>query len=166
MALARDHRLGSILGLCVSLALTLAVGLAGALATAHSVDTWYATLSKPPFNPPNWIFGPVWTTLYVLMSVAAWRIWLRADGSRRRNALALYALQLGLNCGWSLVFFGQRAPLPALVELAVLLAAVIATTVAFWRIQRSAALLLAPYLAWSSFAFVLNFEIWRLNGAG
>lgn len=166
MAMAQKHRLGSLLSLCLSIALTLAVGAIGGLATAHSVDTWYAGLNKPSFNPPNWLFGPVWTTLYVLMGVAAWRIYLTPGGRARQAALWLYIVQLALNLGWSLIFFGLRAPLAALVELAVLLAVIVATGIAFWRVQRIAALLLLPYLVWSSFAFALNFEIWRLNPLG
>jgi len=163
MAIDRTQRLHSLLSLCLSIALTLAVGAIGAVTTAQSVGAWYATLHKPSFNPPNWLFGPVWTTLYVLMAVAAWRIYVTPDGRARRTALRLYVLQLGLNLAWSWIFFGLRAPLPALVELVMLLAAIVATTIAFARVQPSAALLLLPYLFWSGFALLLNFEIWRLN---
>lgn len=153
-----------IVSLFLNIALTLAVGAIGALATAHSEDTWYARLAKPPFNPPNWVFGPVWTTLYVLMAVAAWLISGRAKGPARRAALAMYLLQLALNLGWSLIFFGLRSPFPALIELGVLLAAILATAALFWRLDRLAGVLLLPYALWSSFAFALNLEIWRLNG--
>ncbi len=163
---AAPRRLGGLLSLCLSVALTLAVGAIGGLATAHSVNTWYSTLSKPSFSPPNWLFGPVWTTLYILMGIAAWRIYLAPEGRARRAALWLYTVQLALNLAWSMIFFGLRAPLPALVELGMLLVAIVATGIVFWRLQRLAALLLMPYLVWSSFAWVLNFEIWRLNNAG
>ncbi|MCI3135641.1 TspO/MBR family protein [Phenylobacterium aquaticum] len=148
----------------ISIVLALAVGAIGGLATASSVTSWYVTLTKPVFNPPNAVFGPVWTTLYILMAVAAWRVWEVAPaGPVRRRAITLYAAQLGLNLAWSLIFFGLRRPDLALAEIAVLLAAVIATAIAFWRIDRPAGLMLVPYAAWVSFASVLNFAIWRLN---
>lgn len=148
----------------VSVAIALAVGAVGGLATASSVTTWYPGLDKPPFNPPNAVFGPVWTGLYVLMALAAWRIWRAgpADG-RRRRALTLYGVQLALNLAWSLIFFGLRQPGLALAEVVVLLAAILATIAAFWPIDRPAALMLVPYAAWVTFATALNFEIWRLN---
>lgn len=151
-----------LIALAVSIAITLAVGALGGLATASSVGGWYVTLNKPPFNPPNAIFGRVWTTLYVVMAVAAWRVW-RSTGARRGQALALYAAQLVLNLAWSVIFFGLRQPGLAMIDVAFLLAAVIATAAAFWRVDRPAGLMMAPYCAWVSFASVLNFEIWRLN---
>lgn len=157
------RRIGPILSLGASLALTLAVGAVGGLATASSVGTWYAALAKPAFNPPNWVFGPVWTSLYILMAIAAWRVYRASAGRARRAALRLYAAQLALNLGWSLLFFGLRQPPLALAELAVLIAAVLGTTVLFWRVDRPAGLLLIPYLLWISFAFLLNWEIVRLN---
>lgn len=148
----------------VSIAIALAVGAIGGWATASSVTTWYPTLEKPAFNPPNFLFGPVWTTLYVLMAVAAWLVWRAApaDG-HRRTALRLYAAQLVLNLAWSLLFFGLRRPDLALVEVLVLLGAILATIRAFARVDRRAAGMLAPYAAWVAFATLLNFEIWRLN---
>lgn len=144
--------------------LSLAVGAVGGLATASSVTSWYPTLVKPSFNPPNAVFGPVWTTLYVLMALAAWRVWRRVGfGGEGRTPAVLYGVQLALNLGWSLIFFGLRAPGAALAEIALLLAAVAATAAAFWRRDRLAGLMMAPYLAWIGFASVLNFEIWRLN---
>jgi benzodiazapine receptor len=147
----------------LSIAITLAVGALGALATASSVSNWYAGLTKPAFNPPNGVFGPVWTTLYVLMAVAAWRVWRAGPESGRRPALALYAVQLLLNLAWSLIFFGLRQPGLALGEVVLLLAAVLATTLVFWRVDRPAGLIMVPYAAWVSFASLLNYEIWRLN---
>jgi translocator protein len=152
-----------ILAFCLSIALTLAVSALGGLATTRSVDTWYAGLNKPWFNPPNWVFAPVWTALYILMAIAAWRIYLRPPSRSRRDALSLYGVQLTLNLGWSLIFFGLRSPLPALVELALLRMAILATVVSFWRLDRPAGLLITPYALWSAFALVLNLEIWRLN---
>lgn len=148
----------------VSIAIALAVGAVGGWATASSVTTWYATLAKPAFNPPNFLFGPVWTALYVLMAVAAWLVWRAgpADG-RRRTALTLYAVQLALNLAWSLIFFGLRRPDLALMEVLVLFAAILATIRAFARLDRRAGWMLLPYAAWVAFATLLNFEIWRLN---
>ena len=147
----------------VSIVIALAVGGIGALATTSSVTTWYASLIKPPFNPPNAVFGPVWTTLYVLMALAAWRVWRAGPAGGRHLGLILYSVQLALNLGWSLIFFGLRQPAIALVEVALLLAAVVGTGVAFWRADRPAGLMMIPYAAWVAFASALNFEIWRLN---
>lgn len=145
----------------ISVAVALAIGAVGGLATASSVSSWYPGLAKPAFTPPNGVFGPVWTALYVLMALAAWRVW-RARG-RLGPALALHGVQLALNLAWSLIFFGLRRPDLALAEIALLLAAVLATAVAFWRIDRAAGIMMAPYAAWVAFASALNFEIWRLN---
>lgn len=152
-----------VLSFWLSIALTMAVSVIGGLATAHSVDSWYAGLNKPSFNPPNWVFAPVWTMLYLLMAIAAWRIYLGPESRSRRAALALYGAQLALNLGWSLIFFGLRSPFPAMLELALLLMAIVGTAVLFWRLDRPAGLLLVPYALWSAFAFALNLEIWRLN---
>lgn len=151
------------LGLIASIALAEAVGIVGGLATASSVATWYAGLEKPGFNPPNWVFGPVWTTLYLLMGVAAWRVWRRRDQGPIGAALSLYAAQLALNLGWSLIFFGLRQPGWAFGEILLLLAALAATTLRFWRADRLAGALMGPYLAWTAFAAALNFAVWRLN---
>lgn len=159
-----DKRREGLLSAVVSIVTALGVGAVGGIATAASVATWYAGLNKPAFNPPNAVFGPVWTILYVLMAVAAWRIW-RSPARRRDRGIALvvYALQLALNLAWSLIFFGLRAPLWALVEVVALLASVLLCTACFWRIDRLAAWLMCPYAAWVVFASALNFEIWRLN---
>ena len=143
------------------LVLTLAVGGLGSLATMPAIPGWYAGLHKPSFNPPNGIFAPVWTTLHILMAIAAWRVW-RIAGMRSR-ALALFAVQLVLNCAWSFIFFGAHMIGAALAELLVLLVLVTWTTLAFARIDRLAGWLFVPYLAWSTFAMLLNAEIWRLN---
>jgi tryptophan-rich sensory protein len=152
------------LSAAASVAAALAVGALGALATASSVASWYPGLNKPAFNPPNAVFGPVWTTLYVLMALAAWRVWRSgAAAAARRRAMLLYAVQLALNLAWSVIFFGLRQPGLALAEIVLLLAAVAACTAAFWRADRIAGLMMVPYAAWTAFASVLNFEIWRLN---
>jgi len=143
--------------------LCLAVGYAGGQVTAPAVANWYPTLAKPSFNPPDWVFAPVWTALYVLMGVAAWRVWRTSPQPGRRRALGLFLLQLALNLGWSLVFFGLQAVGVALIEIVVLLALILVTMIAFWRLDRFAGLLLLPYAVWVGFATSLNFMIWRLN---
>lgn len=138
-------------------------GIVPSLLTADDVATWYPTLDKPWFTPPSWVFGPVWTTLYLLMGVALYLVWARASGRRRRMALGLFAVQLALNAGWSLAFFGQRDVSFGLVVILALLAAVAATVVAFARVDRRTGALLVPYLLWVAFATALNYGIWRLN---
>jgi benzodiazapine receptor len=151
------------LGLIAFLALSLAVSVIGGVITAASVSTWYPTLQKPPFNPPNWIFAPVWTTLYILMAIAGWRVWRQTAQRISDRPMILYGLQLGLNLLWSILFFGLQAVGWALVDVVALLLVIVATTLLFWRIDRFAGLLFLPYLAWTSFASVLNASIWWLN---
>ncbi|MFC5971766.1 TspO/MBR family protein [Halomarina salina] len=139
------------------------VGITGAVFTATGVESWYATLEQPALAPPNWVFGPVWTTLYALMGVAAWLVWREGRGRELRVALGLFGVQLALNFAWSFVFFGQEAILGGLVVILLLLFAIGTTTTAFWRIDRRAALLMVPYLAWVSFATYLNYGFWQLN---
>jgi tryptophan-rich sensory protein len=136
----------------------------GGLATARGVVEWYPTIAKPSWTPPSWIFGPVWTALYAAMGVAAWLVW-RAAGNFRsaRRELALWGIQLTLNAHWSIAFFGMRAPGAALLNILLLWLAILATIVVFARRSRPAAWLLAPYLAWVSFATALNAAIWMLN---
>jgi tryptophan-rich sensory protein len=140
---------------------TLIVGATASIFTEPEITGWYAGLTKPSFNPPNWIFAPVWTTLYVLMGAAAWRAWRKVG--LMSVALSLYFVQLTLNFAWSLIFFAQHQIALALVDLAGLWIATLATTIAFLRTDRWAGLLMLPYLVWVGFAGVLNYEIWRLN---
>jgi tryptophan-rich sensory protein/uncharacterized protein YbjT (DUF2867 family) len=139
-----------------------AAALGGAL-TSTSVSDWYPTLAKPSWTPPAWLFGPVWTTLYLLMGLAAWLLWRRGDGRGLAVPLSLFALQLALNVAWSAIFFGLRSPGWAFVEILALWLAIFATTASFWQRSVTAALLLLPYWLWTTFAAVLNFAIWRLN---
>lgn len=150
-------------GLALLLGLCLGVAALGGLATASSVRTWYPTLAKPTWTPPSWVFGPTWTALYTAMAVAAWLVWKRAEHAGRKAALALFALQLTLNLAWSFVFFALRSPLAGLVDILLLWAAVLATTVAFWRVARAAGWLFVPYALWVGFAAALNLAIVRLN---
>jgi uncharacterized protein YbjT (DUF2867 family)/tryptophan-rich sensory protein len=152
-----------VLGLLASVGICFVAAAIGGLLTAASVTDWYQTLAKPAWTPPDWLFGPVWSALYFAMAVAAWLVWRRADWTLSRGALALFGVQLALNVAWSGCFFAMRRPGLALIELFVLLAAIVATSAAFWRISRLAAALMLPYLAWSTFAAGLNFSIWRLN---
>jgi len=151
------------LGLVGWLAVCFGAAALGSLATAQGVDTWYATLRRPAWTPPNWVFGPVWTALYLMMAVAAWRVWLTGPWRRTAWPLGLFAVQLALNVVWSVLFFGLRMPGAALVEIVVLWIAILATTVAFFRYSRLAGTLLIPYLAWVGYAISLNFGLWRLN---
>ena len=141
----------------------LAAGGLGAIATARSVDTWYRQIDRPAWTPPDSWFGPVWTTLYVLMAGAAWLVWRRRDEQSTTRALALWWAQLVVNASWSWVFFGAHALGASVVVIAALWLLIVATIGAFFAVRPLAAALLAPYLAWVTFAGALNVAIWRLN---
>jgi len=143
--------------------LCLAVGFIGAFATAPAIPTWYATLSKPSFNPPNWLFGPVWTVLYIAMAVAAWLIWRSPASPTRTLALQVWTAQLILNAMWTPVFFALHQIAAALVVIVLLDLAILALIRITWRPYRTASLLLLPYLAWTTFATALNAAILKLN---
>ena len=145
----------------IAVALVVAASLIGNAATMPAIPTWYAGLTKPSFNPPNWVFGPVWTALYASMAVAAWIVAERGLGGRQGAAPALLACaqQLALNAAWTPVFFGLRAPGWALGIVALLLVAVALTVLLFARVDRLAAALLLPYLAWTGYATALNAAI-------
>lgn len=141
----------------------LACFAAAALGGFFMPGEWYASLKKPTWNPPGWIFGPVWTTLYIMMSVSAWLVWKRGGFAAQLGPLALFLAQLALNALWTPLFFGLRQPGLAFAEILLLWLAITVTIVVFHRVSPAAAWLLAPYLAWVSFAAVLNFTLWRLN---
>jgi len=124
---------------------------------------WYARLQKPTWNPPNWIFGPVWTVLYTTMAIAAWLVWKRGGFVGQRVALSLFLVQLLFNALWSPLFFGLRHPALAFVDIVLLWLALLGTVIAFWKALPLAGALLVPYLAWITFASMLNFALWRLN---
>jgi len=150
--------------LLISLALPLLVGAAAGWATAQGVREWYPLLVKPPFNPPAWVFGPVWTLLYVLMGVAFFLVWRRASVSPTAGkAMGAYGAQLSLNFLWSFFFFWARTPGWAFAEILLLWLALLWTVVLFFRESRVAGGLMIPYLAWVTFASVLNGAIWILN---
>lgn len=147
---------------CAVCACFAAAGIAS-LYTTPAIPNWYASLEKPAWTPPAWVFGPVWTLLYLAMAVAVWLVWRERGFTRAPLALTLFAVQLVLNALWSIVFFGWRRPGLALVEIHFLWAAIFATMLAFWRISQPAAWLIWPYLLWVTFAGFLNLAIWRLN---
>jgi len=154
----------SFFRLVIAVGLCLGVGAIGSIATTPKIPTWYAALAKPSWTPPDAVFPIAWTTLYVLMAVALWRLWqLHAPSPERRNAILLFIVQLSLNAIWSPVFFGMEAIGLALAVIIVLWIAIAATIIACARIDRIAAWLLAPYLAWVSYATALNAAILSLN---
>lgn len=151
-----------LLLLCIVIPLT--VGGIGSFFTMPEVGGWYAGLQKPSFTPPAWIFGPVWTILYILMGISLWLVIRNGTGSRPvQQAVALFSVQLGLNLGWSVLFFGMHLITVAFIEVLILLFFIVATTLAFRRINLSAGWLFVPYLCWTSFASVLTGTLWLLN---
>lgn len=147
----------------VSIAIAQTAGIIGSFFTAQSVRTWYATLAKPDWNPPSWVFGPVWISLYTLMGISAFLVWENKNASGTKTALVFYAIQLALNALWSILFFGIKNPALAFAEILVLLLFILITTFLFWKIDYRAGILLLPYIAWVSFASFLNYNIWKLN---
>lgn len=147
-------------GMCGWLLVCFAVASLGAVFTPGE---WYAALRKPAWNPPGWVFGPVWSALYTMMALAAWLAWKSGGFTAQRRALALFLAQLVLNAAWTPLFFGMHLPGVAFAEILLLWLAIAATLLAFWPVSRVAAWLLVPYLAWVSFAAVLNGTLWRLN---
>ena len=148
--------------LFVFLLVTLGVGAAASLFTTPQIPTWYAGLNHPAIAPPDWVFAPVWTTLYIVMAVAAWRVW-RMTGLRSTE-MAAFAVQLALNFAWSVIFFGLHQIGAALTLIAALSLAILATAILFFRRDPLAGLLFSPYLAWVLFATALTHAFWRLNG--
>ncbi len=153
----------SILKLVVSIAIPLMVGAIAGITTAKAIPTWYATLNQPSFNPPNWLFGPVWTTLYILMGISLYLAWSLPEGRERNMALAAFAVQLVLNFGWSYIFFYYRQLGFALAEIIVLLISIVVMIFLFYRLRPLAAYLNIPYLLWVTFASVLNAAYFKLN---
>jgi benzodiazapine receptor len=141
-----------------------ALGNIGSLFTFSEIPGWYSTLVKPVISPPNWIFGPVWTTLFALMGIAAYLVWReRKERSEVKRALGFFAGQFALNILWSVIFFGTHNPGAAFIEIIFLWLAILVTIITFFRVSKAAGWLLIPYIAWVSFASVLNFMIWTLN---
>jgi tryptophan-rich sensory protein len=151
-----------VTGLIAFLAVCLGVMALGGALTATTVRTWYQTLEKPGFAPPDWIFGPVWTSLYIMIAVAGWLVWRRTGV--RGPALALFAVQLALNLGWTMLFFGMTWIGAALLEIVILWIMIAAATRTFFSISKTAGLLFLPYLLWVAYAALLNGAIWVMNG--
>ena len=135
---------------------------AGSLFTSTGVSAWYRQLTRPSWTPPDWLFGPVWTVLYISMAVAAWLIWKQRQ-PRSRWAIGVWLVQLLLNGAWSPIFFGLHSISGGLITIALLWLAILATASVFWRVSRAAAILMLPYLAWVTFASCLNLALWKLN---
>jgi benzodiazapine receptor len=150
--------------LIISVLTCLSAGFIGSIFTTPSIPNWYTTLNKPSFNPPNWLFAPVWTTLFILMGTAAFLIWRKGLKKKEvKNALIIFLLQLVFNTLWSFLFFKFHSPFWALVDIAVLWALILLVLIKFWKISKTAGILLIPYLLWVSFASFLNYAIYRLN---
>jgi tryptophan-rich sensory protein len=152
------------LRLILSILICESAGLLGSIFTVSAIPTWYATLNKPPFNPPNWLFGPVWTLLYLLMGIALYLVWKK--GWKRKDvkiALGVFFIQLLLNASWSIVFFGAQQILAAFIVIILMWIAILASIFLFYRISKAAAYLLIPYILWVSFAGVLNYSLLILN---
>lgn len=156
--------MNNIAKLVISIAIPLAIGATAGFFTATGVDSWYQTIHKPSWNPPGWVFGPVWTTLYVMMGIALYLIWKSgANESVKKAAIILFAIQLVLNFFWSFIFFKQQQVGWALAEIIAMWFMILLTIFAFARVSNAAAWLMVPYISWVSFASILNYTIWRLN---
>ena len=150
--------------LIFSIFICLCAGFIGSFFTSPSIPTWYATLQKPSFAPPNWVFFPVWTSLFILMGISLFLVWQKGwEDKRVKTAIYIFAGQLVLNALWSVAFFGLKSPLLGLIEIIILWIAILATILSFMKLSRTAAYLLMPYILWVSFATIVNFSIWRLN---
>ncbi|MBN1459566.1 MAG: tryptophan-rich sensory protein [Armatimonadetes bacterium] len=158
-----DQDLAGPMGLLLWVGLSFLAAYVGSVFTSLSVNDWYLTLEKPSWTPPGKVFGPVWSTIYLLMGVAAWLVWRRRGHAGAGLPLSLFLLQLALNAAWSALFFGLRLPGLAFAEIVVLWVLILATAVSFWRVVPVAGVLFVPYLLWVLFAAALNFSIWRLN---
>jgi len=153
---------GRLLGLLAWLAVTFAAAAVGSIASIHA-KSFYAQLARPEWAPPAYVFGPVWTVLYLLMAVAAWLVWCTGGFRSARLALSLYLVQLAVNALWSWLFFAWQLGAPAFADIVLLWILILLTMAAFWRQRTSAGWLLVPYFLWVSFALLLNYSIWRLN---
>jgi tryptophan-rich sensory protein len=157
-------RVSTVVKIFIGVVICLGIGFIGSIATQTSVDTWYTALNKPSFNPPSWLFAPVWTLLYILMGVAAGVVWSRGfHHIWVKTALYHFGFQLVLNASWSIAFFGYQSPLAAMFIIVALIILVLLTFKWFKVVNKVSAYLLLPYIVWILYAAALNFEIWRLN---
>ena len=152
-----------ILKLAISIVLCQLAGFLGSIFTAPAIPTWYKTLKKPFFTPPDWIFGPVWISLFILMGISLFLVWRKQEHPQFKITLTFFLIQLIFNILWSAAFFGLRSPLLGLIDIVLLWVAILLTIRNFLRISKVAGLLLLPYVLWVSFAVVLNFSLWILN---
>lgn len=153
----------SLYKLLISFFIAFLGGAIGGLVTADAIPTWYVTLNKPFFNPPNWIFGPVWTLLYAMQAIGLYMIWSSAKKQNKRRAFTLFGIQVALSALWSLLFFGLKMPSLALIEIVVLWVLIYLTIKEFYKVNKRAGRLMVPYLLWVSFASILNLFIVLLN---
>jgi len=154
----------TILKLVASIVLCQLAGFLGSLFTTPAIPTWYATLKKPFFTPPNWIFAPVWISLFLLMGISFFIVWQKKlDQPAAKNAIIFFFVQLILNILWSMAFFGLQSPLIGLIDIILLWIAILFTVLNFFKVSKLAGVLLIPYLLWVSFATLLNFFLWVLN---
>ena len=160
----KNIKLTDIVKLVISIIVCQCAGLIGSVFTMSAIPTWYATLQKPPFTPPNWLFAPAWITLYLLMGISAFIIWRRGlDNRWVKQALIIFLIQLILNALWSVAFFGLESPLYGVIVIAALWVAILLTILKFFKVSSGAAVLMLPYILWVTFAAVLNVSIWVLN---
>jgi len=157
-------RVRSILGLLATIFVCELAGFVGSIFTTPAIPSWYASLKKPFFTPPSWVFAPVWVALYALMGVSLYIVWKKGPGRHEiRRAVGLFGIQLALNVLWSVVFFGMRSPLGGLVAITLLLVVLLSTIAVFYKISKAASILLLPYFLWGGFASILNLSILILN---
>jgi len=157
-------KISQIVKLIIAILVPQFAGFIGSLATEPAIESWYASINKPSFTPPNGVFGPVWIILFFLMGLAAFIVWSKGWKNKAvKGALTLFMIQLILNIVWSILFFGLHSPLAAFIEIIVLWVMILLTMIAFFKISWTAGVLLLPYILWVSFASVLNFAIYRLN---
>lgn len=156
-------KISSLWKLIISFSVVTVAAVVGSLATFSAIPTWYVTLHRTVLTPPNWVFGPVWTLLYILMAVAAFLVWKQAKTEESRQGLILFIEQLVLNVAWSVIFFGLHQILLAFVTIIILWLTIIVTTIWFFRVNKPAGYLMLPYIVWVSFASMLNFAVYLVN---
>jgi tryptophan-rich sensory protein len=157
-------KIKSIAKLILAIVVCQVAGAIGSIFTFSSIPTWYATINKPSFTPPNWLFGPVWITLYTLMGISLYLIWNKGlENKEVKSSLFIFSAQLVLNALWSILFFGLKFPFYAFIEIIILWIAIVVTIFKFYKISKNAGLILLPYIIWVSIALTLNFYVWILN---
>ncbi|HEX8746647.1 MAG TPA: TspO/MBR family protein [Pyrinomonadaceae bacterium] len=157
------YGLSTWLALGLSIAICFSAAGIGSLFTDPEIGGWYARIEKPSWTPPNWVFGPVWSVLYLMMAVAAWLVWKEKGFAGAAAPLALFGAQLVFNALWSILFFGMHRMGLALLDIILLWSAILATLLSFWRVSPAAGALMIPYLLWVTYASALNYSIWRVN---